>query len=326
MWSWVSRLNPAKEARAREKISPADALSGVLLDLQAANVLLSAGIALNEHGRGPDSSLLDRSLQEAENSRAAVTLDVSAEAAVLRFAAEAGVKSATVEAAKTTFRKNAQGVLKDIVDDANAVVNDVLEKLKKFDGAKVIEGIDKLGESIQVVAAAGKLIRQGLDLLKKALDALSKLFGKEALATSKKKVGEIWEKFQSGKYTQDVLAWTFDVKGTEARIAAALEQANVDASVIDNATNALPGLSTKYKNNMKLLRSLMSAVALAGSIIAFLQLAAPYIPLALAGVYAALIGATVLIGMDYSDSGRGLGWVRGVGQIANGIKSIGVKP
>jgi len=120
-----------------------------------------------------------------------------------------------------------------------------------------------------------------------------------------------------------MLAWTFDVKGTEARIAAALEQANIDTSVIDNATNALPALSPGYKSNMKLLRSLMSAVALAGSIIVFLQVAAPWIPLAVAGVYAALIGATVLIGMDYSDSGRGLGWVRGVGQITNGIKPIG---
>jgi hypothetical protein len=40
----------------------------------------------------------------------------------------------------------------------------------------------------------------------------------------------------------------------------------------------------------------------------------------MAGVYAALIGATVLVGMDYCDSGHGLGWVRGVGQIAVGIK------
>lgn len=78
----------------------------------------------------------------------------------------------------------------------------MLEKLKKFDSTKIIEGIDKLGESFQVVAAAGKLIRQGLDLLKKALDALSNLFGKEALANTRKKVREIWKKFESGAYTR----------------------------------------------------------------------------------------------------------------------------
>jgi hypothetical protein len=65
---------------------------------------------------------------------------------------------------------------------------------------------------------------------------------------------------------------------------------------------------------------ILSAVAVAGSIIAILHVAAPWIPLVFAGIYAALIGATVLVAMDYTDSGHLLGWVRGVGQIAGSIK------
>jgi hypothetical protein len=306
-------------AELPEAITPDDALSSVLLDLQAANVLLSAGVALNEHGRGSNTSCLIESIQQAESSRAIVTSDLAALAS-LPFAPAAGVKSSNLEEATKKFRENADGVLRDFVDDANKVVNDVLEKLKKFDSAKIIEGINKLGESFQIAAAAGKLIQQGLELLKKALDALSKLFGKEALASTKKKVADIWAKFQSGQYTHDALAWAFDVKGTEAKIDAALGQANVAIGAIDDATNDLPGLSTKYKSKMKLLSSLMSAVAVAGAIISVLNLAAPVIPLAIAGAYAALIGATVLVGMDYCDSGVGLGWVRGVGQIASDIR------
>lgn len=307
------------------QISPEDALSGVLLDVQAANVLLSAGIALNEHGGGSKTSFLHDSMAEVGNSRAIVTQNLEARAK-REFAPASGVKSSTLEAAKKTFSDNAEGVLKDIVDDAAAVVGDVLEKLQQFDGAKIAEGIQKLGESFQVISAAGKLIQRGLDMLKNALDALSKLFGKEVLASAEKKVGEIWKKFQSGEYTRDVLTRIFDVKGMQAHIVAVLTQADLDIASIDSATNDLPGLSDKYKSNMKLFRSLMSAVALAGGIIAFLHLAAPLIPLAMAGVYIALIAAAVLVGMDYSDSGRILRWVRGVGEIANGIKPGPVKP
>jgi hypothetical protein len=299
--------------------SPDDALSGLLLELQGANVLLSAGIALNEHGGGSDVSLLTQSVQNLEISQSAAT-QVLASRAALAFAPTAGVKSSDINAAKETFRENAQGVLKDIVDDAASVVNAVLEQLKKLDGAKILEGIDKLGESFESFAIAGRLIRQGLDKLKNALDALTKLFGKDLLASMKKQVAEIWQKFQSGEYIRDVLVRTFDVEGTEARIAAALAQVNIDISVVDGATNDLAPLSEKYKSNMKLFRSLNSAIALAAGIIAVLHVAAPWVPLAMLGVYAALIAATILVGMDYCDSGRVLNWVRGVGQIAKGIK------
>lgn len=306
-------------AQQAERISPDDALSGVLLDLQGANILLSAGIALNEHGRGSSKALLNYSLENAETTRGIVASDLKA-LETKKFAPKAGVKSLNLEGARKAFRENADGVLKDIVDDANAVVNDVLKKLKDFDGAKVLAGIDKLGESFQVVAAAGKLIRRGIELLNMALEALAKLFGKEAFAKVKGNVEEIWKKFKSGEYSHDFLAWALDVKGTDTLITAALGQVDVNITLIDNATNDLPGLSDKYKSKMKLLRSLLSAVAVAGSIIAILHVAAPWIPLVFAGIYAALIGATVLVAMDYTDSGHVLGWVRGVGQIAGSIK------
>ncbi|MEY2488205.1 MAG: hypothetical protein QOC70_147 [Verrucomicrobiota bacterium] len=306
-------------AQPAEPISPDDALSSVLLDLQGANILLSAGIALNEHVGKPNKSLLNSSLENAESSRAIVASDLKAFETMM-FAPKAGVKSLDLEGARKAFRENADGVLKDIVDDANAVVTDVLKKLKDVDGKAVLAGIDKLGESFQVAAAVGKLIHRGIELLNMALEALAKLFGKEAFAKVKGNVEKIWEKFSSGEYTHDFLAWALDVKGTDTLITAALGQQNVDFTVIDNATNDLPGLSDKYKSKMKLLRSLLSAVAVAGSIIALLHVAAPWIPLVFAGIYAALIGAAVLVAMDYADSGHVLGWVRGVGQIAGSIK------
>jgi hypothetical protein len=308
-----------------ERISPEDALSGVLLDVQAANVLLSAGVALNEHGGGSESSFLHDSMADVESSQAIVIHNLERHAR-REFAPASGIKSSTLQAAKKTFSDNAEGVLKDIVDDAAGVVGDVLAKLRKFDGSKVAEGIQQLGESFQVIAAAGKLIKRGLDMLKNALDALSKLFGEKVLASAKGKVAEIWQQVQSGKYTRDVLTRIFDVKATQAHIAAILNQVELDIAVIDGATNDLPGLADRFKGNMKLFRSLMSAVALAGAIITFLQLAAPLIPIALAGVYISLVAATVLVGMDYSDSGHILRFVRGVGEIANGIKPGPGKP
>lgn len=299
-------------------ISPEDVLSGVLLDVQAANVLLSAGIALNEHGRGSTTEFLNNSMAEIQNSGAIVTQNLAAQAR-LPFSPESGIKSANVEEAKKLFSENANAALKEIVSEAALVVGDILKNLKKFGGAKVWEGIQKLGESSEFVAAAGRLIQRGLDILKNALEALSRLFGKEALESAKTKVGEIWEKFEAGQYTQDLLARLFETEATQAHIVTALGQVELEIAVIDSATNALLALAEKYRGNMKLLRLLMSGVAFAGTILTFL-LAAPWIPLALAIVYAALIAATVLVGMDYSDSGRVLRWVRGVGEIASGIR------
>jgi hypothetical protein len=309
----------AEAAGPAERISAEDALSSVLLDIQAANVLLSAGLALNEHGRGSEVSSLEESLSNLQGSRSEVTQDLE-KRAKQEFAPGTGVKSVSLDAAKETFRKNADDLLTAIVDDANTVVNDVLEKLKKFDSTKILEAINKLGESFQGISAAGNLIRRGLDMLKNAIDALSKLLGKEGFASAKKKFEEILKNFQSGKYTRKLLEGAFAVDVTKKHIEELLNQAKLDIAVIDSATNDLPGLSDKYKSTMKLFRSLMSAVALAGTILALLHFVAPWIPLALAGVYAALIGATVLVGMDYADSGRVLRWVRGVGEIASGIK------
>jgi hypothetical protein len=303
-----------------EQTGTDDALSGILLELQSANVLMSAGVALNEHGRGPAPSLLTESLQQVEASRSAVTQELQARSQ-LQFAPAKGAKSPNLEKAKHTFRENAEGVLKDIVDDAASVISTVLEQTKKLDATKVLQSIDKLGESFEGIAAAGRLIRQGIEKLKSALESLTNLFGKDLLGRMKEKVRDLVHKFQSGQYTRDLLTSLFGVENTKGRIAEVLELSTIGLERFDEASNELPRLSDKYKSTMKLLQSLISGVVLAGSIISFLHLAAPWVPLSLAVTYVGLIAATVLIGMDYSDSGGLLHWVRGVGEIANGIRT-----
>ncbi|WP_019868605.1 hypothetical protein [Methylovulum miyakonense] len=293
-----------------------DVLSGLLFELQSANILMSSGIALNEHGRGSDVALLNQSLLEIAISKGEVTQDLQARAK-LAFSPESLAKSPNLDKAKETFRLNADSVLTGIVDDAVPVVNALFEQLKKLDATKVLEAIAELGKSYETIAAAGNLIRKGAEKLKNALEALSKLLGSEVLNRIKDKIQQIWQKFQDGEHTRALLHWAFGVEEAESLIAKVCTTAGVGLGEYDSASHDLSALYSRYGNTIKLLRSLISAVALAGGIMAFLHLSTPAVPLAMAGVYAVLIAATVLVGMDYCDSGRGLGWVDGVGKITD---------
>jgi hypothetical protein len=295
-----------------------DALAGVLLELQSANVLISAGIALNEHEGGADVTLLSEAVQHVETSRADVTRPLSA--AELRFDPAANVTSPDIDAARKNFRENAEGVLGDIVDDTASVITIVFDKMKKVDGAAVLQGIQDLGGSFQLIFAAGRFIREGLARLKSAMDALTNLFGKDAIASVRNKVKGIWDRFVAGDFTHDAVAWLLDIDGARQRLDLSLSARGLTIDGLDAATNELPALSAAFKKNVKLCRALIAGVVFAGAVIGYLHLAAPWIPVALAGVYGGLIAGAILIGMNYAGSGRLLHWMRGVAVIADELK------
>ena len=103
--------------------------------------------------------------------------------------------SPSVEEALKLFRDSAGRTLDSIATGTESTINAAVDKLKKVDPSKVLEAIDNLGKSFEVVATAGRLIRKGLEKLKDVLDALSHLFDSETMSDIKDRVRELWNKY-----------------------------------------------------------------------------------------------------------------------------------
>jgi hypothetical protein len=279
---------------------------------------MSGGLALREGGVKGDVALLDRAIGELDGTHA----DATQEAATLtkRYAATPRIKSPTIRAAEERFAAKSDEALKVVIDEAVKVVGSVLDELKKLDPGKMAEAISGLGQSVPVVALAGRLIRKGIEKLKSALDALITLFGKEAFDKIKDKVGELCGKLASGDAIGELLETVCGVTNAKVRIRAVLAPPDPKLENVDAASGELDPLIDGYRRNTRLMRALVITIAVAGAILAYYSAAVPWLPLAIASTYVGIIAGTVLIATDYVGSRSVLHWVVGVATIADSIR------
>ena len=311
----AARSEPAAQLafQAGPGAEPEDGLRAILSEVQSANVLIATGLA-TEVPR-PTTSYLSQALDQIEQTQASAT----APAAGFLFAAGSSVMSTDLNSAKRTFGTDAQFALDLFVTEAAEVVQSVLDQLKKLDPAKIADAIEGLGKPFHDAVEAARLLKKGIERLRNAIQSLLELLGSGALAQVKEHASQIWGKFMKGEYTQAVLTRTFAVEETGKRIAAILQSTSLEVADLDSASNALRPLTDSYGSKMALIKGLLSAIVLITSGLAFLHIVTPWLPLLLGGAYAALIGAAVLIGMNYAGRGGVLQWVDGVREIAEGI-------
>jgi hypothetical protein len=289
----------AAEAAAFSNLQ--DALAAAMLELQSANLLMSAGIAKNEHGAGANDKPLRVTLADISTTRTSVQTG-----ATFGFAASSK-PSATLEEAAALFRTNAGKALDAITDGTVSIINSAAEQLKKMDGAKVLEAIDRLGQSFEVGAAAGRLIRQGIEKLKAVLDALSGLFSPEAFAAIKAKVQEIWKKIVSNEYTKAAVRWMLDADDLQQQAEKIAASSNVTIASLDTASRGLAMLDDDYQRLLNVLNGIVAAITVAMGILALLHMLGPYLALAGGFAYVCVLGAAILAGMSYTGSGLTIG-------------------
>ncbi len=292
---------------------PEDGLREILFEVQSANMLIAAGLATE--GPRPASSHLSQALDQIEQTQAAATAPETG----FLFAAGSSVMSADLASAKRTFRTDARFALDRFVTEATEVIQSVLDQLKKLDPAKIADAIEALGKPFHDAVEAGRLLKKGIERLQNALRGLLDLLGSGALAQLKERASQVWDKFAKGEYTQEMLSWTFGVEETGKSIDAILQSANLEIAGLDSASNALRPLTDSYGGKIAIVKGLLAAVALIAGGLAFLHVAMPWLPLLLGSAYAALVGATVLIGMNYAGRAGVLQWVAGVRDIADGL-------
>jgi hypothetical protein len=244
---------------------------------------------------------------------------LAAPAPLFGFSAGSHVQSFDLESAKKNFREDATFALDQFVSDTESLVTSVFEQLKKLDAQKVLDGIQNLGGSVQFVADAGRLVSRGIEKLKRAIQWLTDFLNSGgALQEVKQKVSEVCQRLTSGEYAREVLAFIYGVGNVKTRLDELLASPGLDLSNLDAASNALRPLSEDFGKGMKIIRAILGTVTLAISALGVFHITFPWMPLATAIAYAALLGSGLVTGMAYC--GRPvLPWVKGVIVIVNGI-------
>jgi hypothetical protein len=307
-----ARFEPVAGTGPASPPSAEDVFSRILLELQSANALMAAGMAMNEHGAGAEPRFLNDAVAQIRSTSSDLAAHM-AKSTKLQFA-PATKPSVTPEDALRLFGDSARRTLESIAGGTESVISSAFSKLKDVDQSKVSQAIDDLGKSFQVVATAGKLIRRGLEKLKAVLEALSNLFGTDAMAEIKAKVREIWQKVAADKTLVRNIIGT---AAAQRQVGAFAAQPGLKISSLDDISRQLALLEDRFQGKRNILNGLETAVVVAMGIVGALQVfglwaAAPWVVLAAAGAYAAIIGGALLVGMNYTGSRRLFGWTPGV--------------
>jgi hypothetical protein len=289
-------------------------LSAVLFDLQSANVLVAAGLRAEQPKEQHDGELL----KDARRQMATTREELLAPALVPKhFVASLNLKSETLESAAEQFRNYSSQLLGEIVSETEQVITTAATQLKKLDPAEIVKAVGQIGEAVPIVAGAGQLLRSGLEKLKRAIEALTDMFGKDAFKEVREQIQRILK--EAGVGGRTLLETLLGANAVRDRIKIILTKQALIVSNVDSASNSLPGIARDFSRDTKLLRAVVRAIQLSGVLLALVHFAAPWLVPALAIAYVLAIGATVLVGRQYTGAWRVLAWSEGVEQIADRI-------
>lgn len=308
-----SRFQPGGTSPLPRPSGPS-ALSAVLFDLQSGNLLIAAGLRIKELPAIDDGNLLSEAHRQIEASRGElVASDVR-----MQFAANLMIHSGDTNAAAAEFRRYSGELLDEIVLESRNTINTACKGLAKLDPSEVTKAIDQLGGAVPIVADVGRLVRQGLEKVKRAIEAVAELFGKDTLDKVKATVQEIWSNVKS--LDHDLLGRLLGVGTVKKRIEQILAASTLTPAALDRATNTLPGVASEFTKNNSLLRALIRAIELVALLLYALRfLTGPWLAVALGIAYLTIIGGALLIGGEYTGGRQLLHWAQGVEQLAEAI-------
>jgi hypothetical protein len=303
-----------------------DGLATVLLEVQVANLSLTAGGALGEAGPPQDAGTYDQALRDLRASAAELDATMAANQGLvpsgeLGFRAhrgqdEARVASASVDAARSTLSTSVDRTLGAIVDDSRDVALAVWAEASRLPGARVLEDLIRRARDPDVPESGlGRMIAFGLRKLAAAIAALRRLFGLGDVEDVGPHLAPVWSTLEAQDPLRRALV---ELYGGPATIAARdhAVAANLPIERLDEASQAVDRLASRFGDIMRLARKLLRALVVASGVVAALVAFVPavginHVALTAAG-YLLLMAGVVLSGIDHMDSGTALGRVDGV--------------
>ncbi|HXT61644.1 MAG TPA: hypothetical protein VN696_01280 [Pyrinomonadaceae bacterium] len=307
--------------------SAEDVLATIMADLNASNLLMACGQNIGEVGGQKDPHLLDLALFAMD--RSVKTVEVALPGPLtsplqpgrLGFAGAPAPKqapSADLPTAIANYQTRADGAIDALVADAKEAVMAIINALSKLKPDQVADALDSLGAAIAELPRVGRLFRQGLEILKQALDSLTRLLGKDLMGAVKDYVSKIWDKLKDGKYLESPIVWAFGGDGLKDEVGLALKNSALQIAKLDEGSAALAELSASFKEKMGLLSGVSAAVSLAGTLLFLVPGVGTQLTIVAGSIYVIVLAGIVLIGRDYTDSGP-FKQVRGIRELTRDV-------
>ncbi|MCS7221295.1 MAG: hypothetical protein RML36_08280 [Anaerolineae bacterium] len=328
----LGRLGTTRSAVQAERVS-VDTLGSVVADLQVAHVLLAAGQSVGEieepamrtRAVGPAPMLADalRSLDEtARGLRWALAMPISRPVAATRSlfgppqpVVIEPVQSPSVEQALSTFRSIAMDTLEHVVAGVHKAIRSCIEAISSLDEKAILSALEMLVGEIGALPEIGRLIRLGVDRLKKAITAIITFLGDEVMDALKAKLKEMVQQWLSAQQLDAELRKALNIQATQKLIEEVSARPGLIGDQLDQASTAIKVLRVRFDGHVETIAQASKTVAVVGGLLATSGLGVKAVLLA-AVAYLAIIAWAVGMGIDYADSGRILNRVQGIGMIA----------
>lgn len=291
-----------------------DVTAAILGDLQVANVLIAAGIVLEETDAKSDLVLLDRALFQLEEPGTFVAQSIVERA----FATEL-VHSQDLAAARETLRQRTEDTLNSLISHAKDAGGVVIEAIRKVDGQKLLDALARFGSPLADLPKIGSLFRKGIEKMQSALDFLTRMLNSDFVTALREKLHAVWLTIQDGSWEDALLGWAFRVKEVQLSLARAATSSLTNLMEVDRASNEMPSLSEGFGTRMKWAKGITSAVTFGGGLLLFAGVTAGASTLFVTGAYLSILAAILLIGRDCAGSGAIFHQQRGIQSIVDSL-------
>lgn len=283
-------------------------LIAAVVQVSAGNTLIAAGQAVGETDTAADA-VGEYGVAVARLADVVDALDGLEAGAGRRQGFEAADASESVEAALDRVRDAAERVADGIAATAAGTVTEAFKQTVKLVPEKIRDVADKIGDKVDLGQYAGRLVKLGVRAVQRALDLFTRMFPGGALAGMRDDVKVLYARLSGAEPIPATVGFVIGVDDVKAYLKLyggdRIEQ-------LDKAAADVEQLGTKYANLGKLATNLIEGIAVAGAVVALLQLAVPQLGLIVAGALAAVVAGVLLLAMDYVGDRPVLHTIRGV--------------
>jgi len=302
-----------------------DVLATALGQLTIAQTLLSAAAATEQQDnarlapggvvRAPEAeSPSADTLRTALIAAGAVPAALEAQDSDLTPPGPVGVDDA-LKAALDALRDQVDETLDTVVTESAEAAKKPFTNLLGLAPEQVKQGIKTLGERVKLGTITNRLFRTALWALDQGLAALGRLIPLHLLQTARTQVEQLYERLGKESALDVVVAAVLGVPKVREYASQAFGRPGLLAARLALGSAELIALTARYKNVMRVLDGIGTAISLIAAALAIVKLVVPHLALLVAGAHALVAAAVILVGIDYVDVYPGPTLVRGVQSI-----------
>ncbi len=303
--------------------SAANALAGVLIDLEVAAVLGRAAQAIGEiEGQGSVTDL-DEAVVSLTQTIKAIEGPADTMPGTTRFAFDEVIASQTpkvisspnVSTAKATYARQVKTFYDTLLIETTSLLMEAFKGVSNLDADKIHQGLQTIAGPSETLSG-GRLVTRVLEATKRAIGTLKSILGSEPFNEIEKRLTKILDEIQQGgNVLQLFLKYTYGYDEGQGKIAEWSKTSQADHGAIDKGTQALQELQQQMVQAFALGKRIITTLhSLKWPLEWILKRFGGTLPLDLlmSGAFLLVMNSALLRGMDYADTTHIIKWVDGV--------------